>query len=882
MFITTNSDKILPGSSGIYFDTENNEVEFYKNGQRVEQSKPTAKTVSIGSNEISPYLSTTSIHKVLLDHNNALNELLDNNTDFIDGIEFNETTITQDDFYEENTNYIIKNTVTLSGSDEIIIPKNCTLYFVNGILTSNSSCTLVGHNTKIVAKCEQIFSDKIDIDGDWDCQARPEWFGGRADGIDYGSWPVRIYGTILTTDVNIETGMPQDYSNDYPADPDIYFNPIVYDALYEQGLAHKYNALNVCYDTNRECFLFNINNGNTSLYYSIWNNSNEWNDYSDPDHPKARRDCVFISSSEINGRTFGSTSGTQTVAHIFKYMEDGETGATVLRPAFIDEITYDDNRIPFQKAIKMGQGNVILQKDGVYTFKTIGNNNSYINFYFDKIDKDIIFEGNGATLFFLPNSSDKKCFWVNNIPNDNIPNNDAQYKIQNLKFTTIKGFKTDDSSSYVHPDCTSSFLVGFWIQRGHYITIENMSFLNMHEDFDIRWSSNLSVPGKQVNIKNWKSRNASQPLYFGTGTLQVIVDNADIVTRRYGQYGHHIFYLNYGSATATRKTSVICKNSKIIVPDGFMDVLIDARAQTDTNEYMNKGWSCELYNCTIEGPQLGSFGPGINYILDNVRFFKNSDIVMNNTISAPRTIDYPYIIRKGMAAPGHIKLSNCTFECDNYGLITNKKDNHLLQDSLVIEYCSVKSDFRKDAYNSGTKQKLNGNDAGIINVRGNVEIKNSSFNTPYSPLITLGNLTRKMHCTKFIIENNIALCSGYFLYAFNVNTTSGSSISNNIVNISKDIVDRASGKVGPYSAMYMAALVAGYNEAGSDLKNVAIGYNNMITVQRTFPTGVTSASILDTAITSGIRNENYIMYTGNTIDGTAVGPENQQIQPLSQ
>ena len=85
---------------------------------------------------------------------------------------------------------------------------------------------------------------------------------------------------------------------------------------------------------------------------------------------------------------------------------------------------------------------------------------------------------------------------------------------------------------------------------------------------------------------------------------------------------------------------------------------------------------------------------------------------------------------------------------------------------------------------------------GVINTRGNAEIRNSAFNCPYSPLITMGKLARAHRCVRFDIQNNVAVCAGYFLYAFNVNTTVGSVISGNIVSISKDLINRGNGKVG--------------------------------------------------------------------------------------
>lgn len=90
--------------------------------------------------------------------------------------------------FETGKTYVISQDIVLSVS-ETIAP-DVTLIFQGGMITSKSSVTLTGTNTKLIAPIGKIFDDKVLVKGSWDIdRAYPQWFGATAysDFVNYNT-----------------------------------------------------------------------------------------------------------------------------------------------------------------------------------------------------------------------------------------------------------------------------------------------------------------------------------------------------------------------------------------------------------------------------------------------------------------------------------------------------------------------------------------------------------------------------------------------------------------------------------------------------------------------------------------------------------------------
>lgn len=808
-----------------------------------------------------------------------------------------EPTVLYSYLLEEDEKYLVSKEYTVDGG-LLEFPPNVQLLFNGGKITGNA--VLVGNGTKIIDTTEQIFGEDVAIDnqGTWNIEfARPEWFGAKSDDVDYGSWPLRIYGATVNNVT--DSGTLNDNSN-YPHDPDIFFSTaskpvidsqthqptgeyyIVYEKIHDLGLAPDSIAFNVVYDTSNKCFLYEYSEGGNTYYYSKWHNSEEWNDYSG-EYVRARRDCVFISSSEVNGRTFGSTTGIQTAAHIFKYNSDNE-----LLPSFIDLITYNDCRIPFQRALIMGRGNIQLQKDGVYTFRSaaINGEGEYACIDFNNLLYDGTFEGNGATLFFLPQEIkvgnvvvDFNGFYINGSPSNN-----TKYTIQNLKCTTIRGFKVEDNENYIHIDCTTSNCKLFQIQRGFDVNIKNIETMYMHEDF-YTTANGLNNPlpaGRGIVIKNWKSRESSQPLYCGWGMQKLVIEDSDITNRRYGQAGHHMFYINFGGTSV--RDHILCKNTKVVIPDGFTSCVFDLTtiAEGSSFNYARLQNTIKFIDCDVIGHSFGTVNRGVTLICENLKFYATDDTVVSKDLTI---LDDRSIFNKTVNAPAAFEFTDCFFECGSAPFFRNNSNSNYGQDILTMRNCRVSGSFGESSYTNKSGKDLS---SSVIVTRGYISVKNCAFETPYAPVISMGGgigddyiLGAKGKCRKFEFENNTANCAGYFFYATDVNNTVGSTIINNRIHIAHTRI-----KIRGNSYYWMAALATCfYNNDSesatytvSDLDNVSIAYNTIVTNANELPsTGMSSTTQKATSITTRIVNSNYTLFKGNTVDGVVKGPEDEQL-----
>ena len=106
---------------------------------------------------------------------------------------------------QPDTIYEIRYDFDLNG-ENIKMQDGCTLKFEGGSLKNGS---IIGNNTRIDSSSYKIFETDLDINGNWNTEWMPEWFGAKGDGITDDSLAVNL--TISKVPINSNINLYNNY-----------------------------------------------------------------------------------------------------------------------------------------------------------------------------------------------------------------------------------------------------------------------------------------------------------------------------------------------------------------------------------------------------------------------------------------------------------------------------------------------------------------------------------------------------------------------------------------------------------------------------------------------------------------------------------------------
>ena len=792
-------------------------------------------------------------------------------------------------------------------SADYTFPPDVTLLFDGGkiILGGTSSAKLIGRNTKIEDTTNQIFDVGISCEGTWDIPyARPEWWGARADAIDYGSWPFRVYGGTLDAEdiasINIIDGLPQNYETVYPHDPEVYFNcdphtpgtdsTPVYVYANDAGLMPDYIPRQVFLDTVNMRFLFCPDGVN---YYTKWKNSGEWNNET-TSKSQVRTDCVFVDCEEgfsddpdiiqADRRYYRTTK-----VHVFVRNSQGNLVYQTSKVRLDNTNPGHDASMPFHRALQMLNGKVTLQKDGVYLLKSfVGNDetgNPYPILITDgtkngmAVPPEGALEGNGATLYFFPHSydinSDTNCK-CKAISIETSIDKSTNYTIRNIKCTTVRAFKGSPFSSgggtCRRGDLACSRLDLFEIHQVTGITIENIYTQNFFIAFYVHQGRSSSIVGDSCTIRKWTSRGDYAPLHYNIGTKNLTVEDSDIEMRPYGDVEAHIFYLELHGLNFTQNFT--CRRTRIYQRDGYTSAPFNCTGDNNTaaasyNQLPKH--TITFDQCDIYAVRFGTCTQGVNLHITDTTFKNNGAKVAGITLKT--SADFPSNFLASVTGITRIYIERSNLILGKACLMQNESEKAQNQFHLIDS--RVESAWNQDAYDSvGTQDESSTafGTSSLIRAYGTLVMKHNVILAPYAPIVGLAasnssseNLGKGKN---FIATDNVIKCAGYFFSSFRTNWLTRLIIDNNQITIDRlKVVWRWKSVTASVHAAFLTnydTRDAGdytsddYGTYDSTLEGAVITDNELLSGDANYPVD----------FVRGIEETGYDRISGNTIDGT--------------
>lgn len=774
--------------------------------------------------------------------------------------------------------YRILSTLTMSA--DYTMPADVSL-FIDGGKIDGSGVTLTGNHTRIIDTTKQIFGVGVSCEGTWDIPfARPEWWGAKADAVDYGSWPLRVYGGTVTAQQiagHVVDGLPENYETVYPHDPEVYFNMEVYPYASDAGIMPEYIPFQVKLDTTNMRFLFELSVNGVTTYYTQWLNSHEWNDESATSH--VRTDAVFVSSEEgFSDDPTMTSEGVKyprtTKAHVFERGNDGTLSYPASKVRLGDTNAGHDATIPFKRAFEMLNGRMTLQKNGVYQFKSQVRDATNVDTYFAVTGKpEGVLEGNNATLYLFPYSYDiinaqthvaSQHVKSRGISIQTSVDPDTSYTMRDIRVTTVKAFKgipysQNLSGTVRRGDLACSRLNCFEIHQVTGIVLDGVYTTNFMTAMYVHQGRSSSLFGDSCAIRRWKSVDDYLPLHYNIGTCLLEVEDSDIRLRKYGDPESHIFYLELHGLN--QRMRFVCRRTKIYQADGYVTAPFNITGDnsTEANLWAQKPkHTVEFDHCQIYAIRWGTCTMGLNLLIRDTDFKANgaSAAAMDLQTAAPATT---FIA----SATG---ITRITIERSNLQLgallmlqnVSEKKGCWLTMSDSRVE-----STFNKSAHDDLAHTEFA--EGAFIRTWGTVEMRHCVLLIPYAPAFGLppskSSATSNGKAKKFIAEDNVVVCAGYFLATFNPEWLTKTVIDNNQLTIDRLNVDwRWKSTVWRTAACVLAAYDTRTSESGDGLASLA-------GVTLTDNTVVSADSSYPATLTRGVVETGYDRLSGNTIDG---------------
>ena len=494
---------------------------------------------------------------------------------------------------------------------------------------------------------------------------QPEYYGAKGDGIDYYRWPLRCFNGFVD---NVADAGHSRLTVSYPSE-------------YLVGAGKwkffpEVTVTSVVFDRSRGQFML-MRNGK---YYSSWANSQEWNAGRSP-----RTDCVFthlkLSDSYV--------------------MREG-------RMVNIDS-TMTDDYPALVKCIRVNGGNVELS-DKIYYCKVTTLTFSQSPWY--KCD-DFCFNGNGGTLFVRSEVGPKKggaaFAWMWKCTNG---------EVRNVNVVALR----DRISTGVAPghlfSASSSRMGAFGCYGCRELTFRNVHFLNMSQDFDVKYTTN-SGDNIGISIIGWTSKGVLNNSFGATQRLRI--DSADV--EQYGVIGGDC-HLIYGLG---RLRGAEITNSHFRQGGDYTEVLLTYHGGTKSEATRND--DINYRNCVIEAARWVQGGGGMTQRYYNCKFVQNTDKLV--------TVNTGEMYTVGCAIYGantNLEFYDCDFKLKASYLILHGQESSAVR-TARFERCHVDAQTAKDLFQKTPQNKLvikncKLHSKGKLGVsRGsNVEIVNTTYN----------------------------------------------------------------------------------------------------------------------------------------------------------
>ena len=717
--------------------------------------------------------------------------------------------------FETGKKYRVTGNYTLS--EAVTIPPGVTIFVDGGIITG--AYTLTGDYTVIIDTLNQIFDDDLALAGTWKIPfARPEWWGAVNTAVDYGSWPLRVYNTIID-DISGLT-ISDSASDEKVAYPHAYPSILVYEKGIELDVLPEYYTYHVHYDSTNKRFLFSPD-GET--YYTEWANDYEWNDPTG----KARTDAVFL-SMEL-GFTDQQDS-TKSLGHIFT--GDGRT-----REWLRDQNNGLDAAPAIRKAMAMGCGNVRLNGGCYYLESTAYKIRDYYHILIDAgygkyspLDDtpgaftQHLFDGQGATLYAKPKSTDTWLFVTRSqVGMAEDDPEEPHYTVRNLKLTSQRVFLWGGfATGSVPNDITTSKVGGVKHVKGDNVTYENITMKGISSDFFASNQDNDGVYSTNLKIIGWKNKDSMVPFMHQQGTIDISLEKCDVTMRPLGDTNAHVFYFTVPTSRIRHTFKFLCRDSEFKVSDGYTPDFIyfpstfgyDGEGTGDTNTKGMMGRTVIFERCRLTVARFCGLEWNNTLILRDC-FLKSlgkpvlpagSSTVYEKTPLVFGDSDGRFLVYGGrMVLDDKTTLRNTDASSLGVGRAVTHLENVRIESQMV---------------NSGSGSAAWSN--AFILTHGHVTIRNCSIYAPHMPLLRIPykDYQDSVICetSRTVIEDNMIICSGYLVVA-SLNGAEKFLIANNHIEMAKNFSRRA--------LLWDSSTLT--NDRGFGLRNVEVRMNKIYT-----------------------------------------------------